>query len=347
MGQIKIELIIENVDTLPNNIVIKLNNNTKEVVVNPTDKDDTDFFEFMKDVMDSMIQQGCIRTAEAYKSALNSFSGFYNQSKLPIESFDCEKAMAYERCLRKRGVTPNTISFYMRILRAVYNRAVGRGLTTDRHPFSKVYTAIGKTRKRAIGLDLIRQLKQLDCKKNNERLARDLFLFSFYTRGMAFVDMAYLKKQDIKNGILHYTRSKTGQQLSIQWEPAMQDIVDHHPTDISNPYLLPIITDKNKNERSQYRYRQSLLNKKLRNIGEELKIGERLTMYVARHSWASAAKSLNVPTEIISQAMGHTSEKTTLIYLKSIQSERIDNVNHLILDMLDTTEDPQQQNDIP
>jgi len=334
MGQIKIELILDDVDTLPNNIVIKLNRNTHEAVASLTETDDTDYFEFMKEIIDSLIQQGSVRTSEAYKSALNSFSNFYHDSRLPISLFDSELAMSYERSLKKRGITPNSISFYMRILRAVYNRAVNRGLTIDKHPFTQVYTAIGKTRKRAIGLTLIRQLKQLKCKRKNERLARDMFLFSFYTRGMAFVDMAYLKKQDIKNGILHYTRSKTGQHLAIRWEPAMQDIVDQNPTDAACPFLLPIITNMNKDKRSQYRYRQCIVNKKLKQIGKKLNIGEQLTMYVARHSWASAAKELNVPTEIISQAMGHTSEKTTLIYLKSIQSERIDNVNHQIMEML-------------
>lgn len=337
-AQIIIKLIIEDTSSLPNDIVIKLNKDTQEVVARPTTTDGADFFDLMREDIAMLKQQGSARTAEAYKSALNSLSRFFHDGKLSISLFDSEMAMAYERCLKRRGITPNTISFYMRILRAVYNRAVARGLTLDRHPFTKVYTAIGKTRKRAIGMNLILQMKELDCKRKSERLARDLFLFSFYTRGMAFVDMAYLKKQNVRNGILYYTRSKTGQRLSIKWEPAMQSILDRNPTSASSPYLLPIITDMEKDARSQYRYRQSAINRKLKAIGKRLNIGDSLTMYVARHSWASIAKSLNVPTEIISQAMGHTSEKTTLIYLKSIQNEQIDNVNHQILEMLQKDE---------
>ena len=133
-----------------------------------------------------------------------------------------ETIEAYEAYLKKNGrLSLNTISFYMRILRAVYNRAVEKELTTQRFPFRHVYTGIEKTIKRAIPQPIIRQIKEKELLTGSSvDYARDMFLFSFYTRGMSFVDMAYLKKKDLHNGILTYRRKKTGQQLSIKWEHA-------------------------------------------------------------------------------------------------------------------------------
>ena len=119
----------------------------------------------------------------------------------------------YEAWLHGKGITKNSSSFYMRILRAVYNRAVEKELTSNRNPFKHVYTGVDKTVKRAIPLKAIKKIKNLDLSLHPALdFARDMFLFSFYTRGMSFIDMAYLKKKDLQNGILSYRRHKTGQQ---------------------------------------------------------------------------------------------------------------------------------------
>ena len=160
-----------------------------------------------------------------------------------------------------------------------------------------------------------------------------MFLFSFYTRGMSFVDMAYLKKRNLHNGILTYRRKKTGQQLSIKWEKCMQDILDKYP---ANPteYLLPVIISTQKDERKQYRSALTLTNRKLKTISDLVHSPYPLSMYVARHSWASIAKSKNIPISIISEGMGHDSETTTQIYLASLDSSIIDKANHRIINDL-------------
>ena len=145
----------------------------------------------------------------------------------------------YEAYLQKRGLTKNSTSFYMRILRTVYNRAVEKDLITNRNPFKHVYTGIDKTVKRAIPLGAIKRIKNLDLSmRPSLDFARDMFMFSFYTRGMSFIDMAYLKKRDLSNGILSYLRRKTRQQLFIRWEKCMQEIVEKYDTNYCSPYLL-------------------------------------------------------------------------------------------------------------
>lgn len=161
-------------------------------------------------------------------------------------------------------------------------------------------------------------------------LARDLFMFSFYTRGMSFVDMAYLRKSDLRNGILSYRRRKTNRQLFVKWERQMQAIVDKYSTGDS-PYLLPIIKNMETDSRRQYQNASHFVNTKLRKIGVMLGLSMPLTAYVARHGWASIAKSKQVPVATISEAMGHDSETTTRIYLASLDTAHVDRANHLVL----------------
>lgn len=240
----------------------------------------------------------------------------------------------YESHLKAEGICPNSSSFYMRGLRAVYNRAVEKGLTVQRNPFRHVYTGIDKTVKRAIPLKAVRQIRDQDLRlEPTMDWARDLFMFSFYTRGMSFIDMAYLKKSDLKNGVLSYRRQKTGQRLFIKWEKPMQEIVSRYDTS-GTPYLLPVIRDMRTDGRKQYKSAAHRVNRLLKKLGMRLGLAIPLTMYVARHGWASIAKSRNIPVSIISEAMGHDSEKTTLIYLASLDTSAIDKANSLILKAL-------------
>lgn len=207
-------------------------------------------------------------------------------------------------------------------------------LTQQQYPFKYVYTGIDKTVKRAVSLKTIRQIQNLDLSTNPLMdYARDIFMFSFYTRGMSFIDMAYLKKKDLQNGVLSYRRHKTDQQLFIKWEKPMQKIVDKYNT-IESPYLLPIIKNNGKDPRREYKNASHLINRKLKVIGQMLEIPVTLTTYVARHAWANIAKSKNISISVISEAMGHDSENTTRIYLASLDASIVDKANSIILKSL-------------
>ena len=243
--------------------------------------------------------------------------------------------MAYESFLKRSGVSHNTSSFYMRNLRAVYNRAVEKELTAQRYPFRHVYTGVDKTVKRAVPLQTIKRIKEMDLSMNPALdFARDMFMLSFYTRGMSFVDMAYLRKKDLNGHVLSYRRRKTGQQLFIKWERCMQEIVDKY--DIPHSlYLLPVIKPSSDvDDRVQYIYSSHNINRSLKVIGSRLGLAVPLTMYVSRHAWASIAKSKNVPISVISEGMGHDSEATTRIYLASLDTMAVDKANNMILKSL-------------
>ena len=293
---------------------------------------DQTLFNFMQSVIARLQLIGKERTAETYHSTLKSFMKYRQEQDILLEDIDSDLMQMYEAHLQSRGISRNSISFYMRILRAVYNRAVEKELTENRHPFKHVYTGTEKTVKRAIPLKSIKQIKNLELPiKSSLDFARDIFLFSFYTRGMSFIDIAFLKKKDLANGILSYRRRKTGQQLFIRWEKCMQEILDKYKENEESPYMLPIINPQEKHERQQYKNILYRINKSLKDTGQQIKLPIPLTMYVARHSWASAARSKNIPISVISEGMGHDSEKTTQIYLASLDTAVVDRANRIIL----------------
>lgn len=296
---------------------------------------------FMKQIITKLHDDGRIRTSETYTSTLNSFRHFLletlpagmlrSRSDIPLDSITTETMESYEAWLRQRKVVPNTISFYTRILRAVYNRAVSRNIIENRQPFRNVYTGIDRTVKRALPIAKIRKIKSLDLSSTPYLdYARDMFILSFCLRGMSFIDMAFLRKTDLRNGYITYRRRKTGQKLTIAWTPLMQQILTKYP---ENPtaYLLPIIRTQGTNEIYTYRNAAYNINRNLKIIAAAVGISIPLTLYVARHSWASAAQSKGIPISVISEGMGHESETTTRIYLASLDTTVIDRANALIL----------------
>ena len=337
MTSIIIKLSLESLMAGDKEIVINLDGS--QTVTGSGDKNHNDgnrkrLFEFMEDIIRRLEAGRRERTAETYRATLSSFRQFREGKDIAFSELDSDVTESYERYLMEKDIALNTISFYMRILRAVYNKAVRQCLTADRQPFATVYTSIGRTVKRAVTIDVIRRIKDMEPRSKTGELARDMFLFSFYTRGMSFVDMAYLKPSDICDGIMVYRRKKTGRRIYVKWEENMQRIVDRYASE-SSVYLLPLIKKANGKERNQYRHKQDVINRELKAISDELQLDCRLSMYAARHSWASIARTLNVPVETICRGMGHDSERTTQIYLKTLNTDAIDQANMMIINALE------------
>ena len=291
-------------------------------------------FNFMESIIIKLKQNGKTRTSETYTVTLNNFKKFREGEDIMLDCLNSEIMEAYEAWHQQRGVSPNTISFYTRILRAVYNRAVEDDIIENRNPFRHVYTGVDKTVKRALPIAIIKKIKVLDLELvPTLDFARDMFIMSFMLRGMSFIDMAYLKKTDLKNGYITYRRRKTGQQLTIEWTKEMQMLLDKYPENESD-YLLPIIRTAGTNERYTYRNVGYNINHNLKTIAKKVGITIPLTLYVARHSWASAAKAKGIPLSVISEGMGHDSETTTQIYLASLDTSVVDKANSLILKSL-------------
>ena len=307
-------------------------------------------FQFMNLHIALLMKNGQYRTMLHYKATLNSFKRYRDNKDIALSEIDAEAMRSYEAYLHHTAeVCRNTSSFYLRILRATYNKAVAKGLTPQQHPFKDVYTGIAQTRKRAIPTESVSQIKRLDSVKDltpKEEMARDTFLMCFYLRGISFIDLAHLRKSDLKDDYLHYTRSKTGQRLTIRWEEEMQELMKKYQAQTcSSPYLFPFLVDyrnkiqdktidKIQEDVRLYHNAEARISYHLRKLGTKIGVKGKLTLYVARHSWATTARDKNIPISVISEALGHHSETTTQIYLNSIKSSEVDDANAKILAVL-------------
>lgn len=257
-------------------------------------------FQFMNHLITLLHQNGQHRTMQHYKATLNSFKRYRANRDIALRDLSAEEMRSYEAHLKNVSkVCSNTSSFYLRTLRATYNKAVEQRLTPQKHPFRNVYTGIAKTRKRAIPTASISKIKHLAFPQDlthNQEFARDTFLLCFYLRGISFIDLAHLRKSDLREGYLHYTRSKTGQRLTVRWEKEMQLLLDkYQSSDTTSPYLFPLLVDtgcssqakavvSKQEEQRLYHNAEARISYHLKQLGAKLGIRDKLTLYVASHN---------------------------------------------------------------
>lgn len=245
---------------------------------------------------------------------------------VPLSSITATMMQHYVLALTNRGVCRNTTACYLRSLRAVYNAAVSAKLVVDTKPFKECFTGNTLTAKRAINSANIQRLKELKLPENSFlKFAQDIFLFCFYAQGMPLIDLAHLCTSHIRDGMLIYSRSKTGREVRIKLEPCMLQILQRYASS-STSYLFPIL------ERGNYFSFLSYYNRSLKRLAEIAGINCPLTSYVPRHSWASIAYAKDVPLPIIAKAMGHANTQTTLTYLADINDQRVEKANRKVLE---------------
>ena len=306
-----------------------------------TSKTQICFFSYIDDLVQVLIVEGRVGTAQSYLKAKSSFLDFLLETNIGgtesiwIESIDNILIGRYNRYLLSRGLIRNSISFYNRVLRSIYNKAVKQYHLVDKRPFDQVYTGVDKTINRAIRESTIAKLLMLDLSYDKSlEMVRDLFVFSYAARGMAFVDIAYLKKANIHGDYISYCRKKTGARLEIKIESQIGRLIKKY-TNPNSRYVFPILDDiSSDDEQEVYRHYQSKLasfNRKLKTLASMVDEPLKLTTYVARHSWATAARNTNIPMSIISEGLGHKSERTTRIYLASFDESLIDEANVKLL----------------
>lgn len=293
-------------------------------------------YSFIQEQIMKKTEMKCYGTARTYKNTLRILQKFRNQEDLVFNWMDHDMMVHFEVWMLHSGLKRNSASCYLRTLRTLYGMAVEQGLTEDMNIFRHVHTSIGKTGKRAVTAEHICIIGRMDLSdKPSLAFARDVFMFSFYTRGMSFVDIAYLKKSDIKNGILTYNRRKTFQCLHIEWETTMQSIVDQYAEQTKDsPYIFPIVKGNSIEDYRLYERAEQRVNRNLKKIGERIGLTIPLTTYVARHSWASIARSMDIPLSIISEGLGHDSDKTTQVYLASLDTAMVNTANKKIIKLI-------------
>ncbi|MFA6484054.1 MAG: site-specific integrase [Bacteroidales bacterium] len=285
--------------------------------------------EYAQIIADNLLEAGKIGNSKAYLSTISKLNKFNGDKQLNFAEFNYKKLLEFEQFMAGKKIHTNTISFYMRTLRAIFNRAVKEGVCKEANYVFRDYTIRNEeTRKRAITKPEIDAIRNLELEAGTPvEFARDMFMFSFYTRGMNLIDIAFLKKTDIQNGRIEYSRRKTAQLFSVKLIDAANNILKQYEND--TPFLFPVIKRKGK-EYLDYVSFKRLINKKLKDVALEAKITTTLTTYVARYSWATIAKRQGITTAIISEGLGHESEQTTQVYLDSFENEVLDRANELV-----------------
>lgn len=289
---------------------------------------------------DRLCRVGRYSTARAYVTAAKRFALFMGTDDVPFSSVTPECLKRFEQDLLGCNCQRNTVSMYMRMLRSVYNQAVMEGMAEPfMGLFEQVFTGNDVTRKRAISPAMIRRIKSADLSRcPHLEFCRDLFLLSFYLRGIPFVDLLHLRKTDIHGDELHYRRSKTGRTLSVRLEPCARELIRKYSSRLkpNTSYLFPFIT---KGGASGYRQYQSALRKynfQLSQLSTLLGLEVRLSSYVARHSWATAAYHNGVAVSVISECLGHSSEKVTHIYLASMGDRILSRANRSVIRLVNS-----------
>lgn len=272
---------------------------------------------FVRAQAESMYKAGRWATARHYESAAARLLEYLGKDDVPMKCMRASTIEGFNAYLRAAGLKPNTLSFYNRNLRALFNRArPGWGTAL----FKTVFTGNDRTLKRAVPVKVVRKLHERNGLKRCEQLARDIFLFSLYACGISFVDLAYLRPENIRNGYLTYTRRKTGRQVMVKLTSAMRKILGRYAPE-SKGFLFPFLNINLSPVQNYGRYCSALTlyNRHLKALGTSL------TSYVARHTWASVAyRDAGSPVPIISAALGHGSERTTRIYLAVLDHRKVD-----------------------
>ena len=300
---------------------------------------------FMKQVAKGLQMEGNFGTVHVYRSSLNAIIAYRGKGDFTFHEVTPEWLKGFEIHLRGRGCSWNTVSTYLRTFRAVYNRAVDcRGAVYVPHLFRSVYTGTRADRKRALDTEDIQKvftkLPQSSAVTSDMRRTQELFVLMFLLRGLPFVDLAYLRKSDLHDNVITYRRRKTGRPLSVTLtREAMVLLKRYMNRDSSSPYLFSLLESREGTKEAYREYQLALrsFNQQLLLLGQLLGLGDRLSSYTARHTWATTAYYCEIHPGIISEAMGHSSITVTETYLKPFRNKKIDEANQLVTDFVKRT----------
>lgn len=305
-----------------------------------------DFIEYGRKQAIKEREKGSIGNGNNYDDALDFLVRRTGKKRIAFRELNYNMLKEVEDKHIRDKFKYNSLSVYLRAIRAIYNRAIKDDeidISQDDYPFKKYKIKEEKTKKRAIAREDIMKFEKYKPEfRSPEFHAHNLFMFSFYMIGMNFTDMAYLQYKNVKKDRLVYIRKKNNKEFNLALSDKAKAILEiyrthnfyHDPKKLKkdkDSYVFPIIKRSDPQE-IKFDIKNGLkqMNKYIRKIAGKLEIDEHLTSYVARHSWASIGKKLNVSLAAISDSMGHSDMKTTEIYLDELDTSVIDDTNKLI-----------------
>lgn len=279
--------------------------------------------------INDLIESNRRRYAQTFTQLKVSMEKFRVHLKIPFSEIDLKWLREYELFLRKSNLAENSIGVRIRSLRVIYNVAISMdAVSSELYPFKKykVSKLHQETSKRALSRDDVERVINYSTSDRFMRLPIDIFAFTYYCGGINFVDIAHLTKDNIVDGRLIYKRQKTKKLIKLPLQQQALALIEKYHNEES-PYLFPILSPFHQTEIQKANRIHKVIsnvNDRLKRIGADLGLPITLTTYVARHSQATVMKRAGVPTAIIREIMGHSSERVTQIYLDSFDNEQID-----------------------
>lgn len=298
-------------------------------------------YEYFDEVIERLKRSGSIKNSAVYRDTRNNLKNFHANT-LYFSQVNYAFVKKWEEFLKEAGKGGNTIYIYLRTFRALINRAIKEKVCKESYyPFKDFsmsdYKKI-KTRKRALDKTDIYKIRDFDTTLFPALTdAKNIFLFSYYCRGMNFIDICQLKYSNIDGEQLSYTRQKTDGFFNMKILPPALAIIEYYrPITFKNndSFIFPIFNENYTSKLSQHNRHVKMLthiNKQLKTLGQKCQIEKELTTYVARHTYATVMKKSGNSVGAISESMGHSSEKVTQIYLDSFENSYLDEANKAIL----------------
>ena len=303
---------------------------------------------YIPEVIGMLKREGKFPAMHVYACTLRSYEKFCAEERHPKnttaslsmqEIFTPERLKEYEDWLAGQQSSPNTISTYMRTLQAVYNRWMSPGIEGFNPVlFKDVYTKVESRTKRALTAEQMEQLRNTDFSVLTLRQQQVLtyFLLMFMLRGMPFIDLAHLRKSDLRNRRITYRRHKTGKLMVVDVPPDAMRLLQKYRDKTDSEYLFPLLHGGLFMEEHHHRYQETLrhFNRELARLMKQLLPGVSVSSYTARHTWATLAYHSGVPVGLISQSLGHSSIRVTMTYLKPFDAEVIDRINRQVISLV-------------
>ncbi|SFG23380.1 Site-specific recombinase XerD [Salegentibacter agarivorans] len=329
--QIITELEIENPD-----YTIQEFDTRFRVTYNPVSND---VFAFFDEIIQEMTYAGRVGNAKSYKDTKTSVQIFHKSKKLSFREVNSTFLSKYDAFLRSRGGTDGGVGVKMRAIRALFNKAIERGIVKESlYPFKKykISGLRGKGFKRALDFEEIMRIVNVDLSKHPHLVdTRNYFVFSFYTRGMNFADMMCLEWKDVEKNVIYYTRAKTKGNFSIAIMPPVREILDYYRINgYGNKYVFPLLYRENYTPTQLADRKHKMLgiyNKNLKELATICEITKNVSSYVARHSFANCLKQKGVATDVISESLGHQNLTVTQAYLKELDTQVVDKALEVLL----------------
>lgn len=293
---------------------------------------DHDFFQIGEEKRSIYLKNGQQGTYLKWGYVMDKLKKEY--PTLLIKDINRELLVSYKEHLVKLGNNQNTIHSNFKVLRAIYQEAIKKGITTV-NPFIDLEIKQVVPTKERLDMAEITLIQQLSLQKGtNIYLAQKTFLFAFFCWGMRFRDVALLEWSNIEGNILSYTTSKSGfkKRISMILDPRAIEILNCFPKD--GKYVFPLLRREWKDKlefEKVVSVADATINENLKEVARQAEVKKKISFHTARHSFIDILKKKGVSTEKRMQMVGHTSESVHRMYHGDFDVSEISHISHDLL----------------